>query len=913
MERQLIIASLAVSFLAAAVNASEIGYYSQPALHSDRLVFVSEGDLWTARIPETNTAAPIIAYRLTSSDGSEYLPQISPDGGQIAFAGQYDGNTDVYVMPIDGGAPTRLTFHPSADEPLAWTPDGRRILFRSSRAHPLGRAELWRISASGGMPTRYGFGPCSMISLSPGGSRFAFTRWSNENWSWKRYRGGTAPEIWLGDFTTGTYAPLTDDVANDLFPMWMMGRVFFLSDRTGTANIFSDASQGGDVEQHTTFAPRENVPAAIEGYDVRWPAADVQRRGRHIVFCQAGGLALLDITDNTIRRLNVKLASDRVATRRRMTDPTEMMTEYTLSPDGETLLIGSRGELSAISMESGQVRQLTRSSDVRDWGAAYVGEDQIVLITDMGGQQQIAAMPADGSDGPGLITEDREVWLFPLATSPDGQWAAFGDKTMRLHTLNMITLGRRQVDQAEAGEITDYRFSPDSQWLAYTMLMPNGYGRIFIHSLRTGRSFAVSDDLHSDREPRWDPAGKYLYFLSQRHLNPVMGAFDFEHIYANTTGIYAVPLAEATPPPSPDAARAAGFDLEAWAKGDGEAEKKPAAGEGEVPVEAQPQPGDGEAVQPMQVDVEGIAGRVYALPIEAGTYEQLEALPGAVTYVSNDVEGLLDEVWPPPAAGVGEGKLHRFNVVEEEDKVIAEKVGSYAINQGKTVIVFPTKDGFAKIDLKSEPKPEPVKIVKTQLRVDIQAEWKQIFDEAWRLQRDFYWAPNHTGVDWPAMYEKYQALLPRIGTRGELNDLIGQMIGELSNSHTYVWGGEEQDNIEPVSVGMLGADIELDGGLFKIARIIPGRPGDERLTSPLEAPYLPVSEGDVILKINDVPLMLNSNIYDLLQDQAGKTVRLAIADADGRTNRRTVEVKALGSESGLRYAAWVEANRQYVA
>jgi tricorn protease len=519
----------------ASASAAEIGYYSQPALHGDRLVFVSEGDLWTATVPPAD-GEPITAWRLTSSDGAESKPTFSPDGRQVAFAGEYEGNTDVYVMPVDGGSPTRLTFHPGPDAPLAWTPDGRWVLFRSNRAHAHGRWELWRVSPSGGMPRAYGFGQCSLAAVSSTGQRLAFTRWSNENWNWKGYRGGTAPEIWIGDISTESFEPLTDDPANDLFPMWVLGRVYFLSDRTGAPNLFSVEASGRGTRQHTSFAPVASDPTATEGYDIRWPGVDAQRRGSRIVFCQGGGLAVFNALDESVRRLDVRLASDRVAARRRFADPVETITEYTLSPEGDSLLVGSRGELISFPVKSGPARQLTHTSAGREWGAHWLGEDQLVMITDANGEQQLAVGPADGSGLPGLVTEDREAWLFPPAGAPDGKWAAFGDKTQRLHVLDMITLNRQQVDASEAWEITDYRFSPDSQWLAYVKPMPSGYGMIFIYSLRTGRSFAVSDGWHNDSEPRWDPAGKYLYFLSRRHLDPVMGELDFERVRPRGVG-----------------------------------------------------------------------------------------------------------------------------------------------------------------------------------------------------------------------------------------------------------------------------------------------------------------------------------------------------------------------------------------
>ncbi|MCH8210946.1 MAG: PD40 domain-containing protein [Planctomycetes bacterium] len=908
MTRIMLYCAIALSICNGAVEAAEVGYYSQPALFGDQLVFVSEGDLWTATLGESESG-PIVAYRLTSSDGSESHPCFSPDGRMLAFTAEYDGNRDVYLMPIDGGSPTRLTFHPDPDVALGWTPDGRQVLFRSQRTNPLGRWELWRVYAQGGMPIRYEFGECSMATLSSTGRQIAFTRWSNENWTWKRYRGGAAPEIWIGDLTAETFTNVTDNRANDLFPMWVLGRLYFLSDRTGTANIFSDSPRGGDLKQHTAFAPQPDNPTAVEGYDIRWPSTDAQRRGARIAFCQAGGLALFDAANETVRRLDVRLASDRVAKRQRFAELIETATEYALSPDGTRLLVGSRGELLSLPVKSGPAVQFTRTSAAREWGAAYFGEDQIIMISDAAGEQQIAIAPADGSLLPSLVTEDREAWLFPPVGSSNGQWIAFADKTMRLHTLNMVTFVRRQVDASEAAEITDYRFSPDSHWLAYTKPMPNGYGMIFIHSLRTGRSFAVSDGLHDDREPRWDPAGKFLYFLSRRKLNPVLGELDLEHVYFNSTVMCVVPLTADTPPPIPELAHAVDFDIDTWAKGEpGDPVEVDTADE-EV---EEPPAAEQESEWVMRVDTDGLPQRQFILPIDAGNYRRLEALPGSLCYLSEPVAGLLD--FQIGQSGIAEGKatLHRYDLVAEEDNDLAEMISGYVVNAKRDRIAHPSAEGFVVLDPTGAAESEKVDVAETRLRVNIQDEWNHIFEEAWRLQRDFYWAPNFGGVNWSAMRDKYAALLPRIGTRAELTDLIGEMIGELGTSHTYIWGGQPHDRAESVSVGLLGADIAFENGAYRIKHILPRQSWDEALESPLAAPYLGVQAGSVIHAINGQQLTMQTNPYDLLQDQAGKMIQLTIADDPTSRERRTIQIKALSSERPLRYAAWVESNRRYV-
>ena len=922
MKHQSILVSFAFVALSITAGAAEIGYYRQPALHGDRIVFVSEGDLWTATIGADAGAGPIIAYRLTASDGSESHPRISPDGRWIAFAGQYDGNTDVYLMPVDGGEPLRLTFHPGADLPLDWMPDGRSVLFCSGREHPFGRWELWRISTAGGMPQRYAFGECSMLSLSPVGRRFAFTRWSNEHWTWKRYRGGTAPEIWVGDFAAESFTQLTDNRASDLFPMWLRGRVYFLSDRSNTYNIHSMSPEGGDVTQHTFFAADGDNPTAIDGYDIRWPSADSRPRGQRIIFCQGGGLALFDTSDESVKRLDMRIASDRIAARKRFADPAETLSEFALSPDGKTLLIGTRGEMLAIDVESQVPRQLTRTSGAREWGATYLDEDRIALITDATGEQQIAVMPADGSEMPSLATDDREAWMFPPVASPDGLSLAFGDKTMRLHVLDMQTLTHRQVDQAEAGEITDYRFSPDGQWLAYTKPMPNGMFNIFIYSLRAQRSFAVSDGMSLDHEPRWDPAGKYLYFLSEQHFDPLLGRFDLNHIYVDATQIYAVPLAVDTPPPLPDEARRAEFDLKAWASPGGGGEEPDETDEdepAEVGAEDLPAAEEGEEAQaeqmpPIRIDTDGLSDRHYLLPIEPGNYGSLEALGGSITYLARPAEGMLSDSFFSAGLGPGNGAIHQYNFVEEEDKVLGERISTYTLSRDASTIAYPTQGGITVKPIAPPGEDEQIGLADIQVRVDVRGEWKQMFEEAWRLQRDFYWAPNMVGLDWPAMREKYAALLPRIGTRQELNDVIGELIGELGTSHTYVWGGQqhEHENPEPVSVGLLGASIEFEGGAFRITRILPAAPWSPALASPLADPFRGVKEGDVLLAIDGQPLAPGMNVYELLQDQAGKNIALTIADDAAGANRRTIEIEARGREGALRYAAWVEANRRYV-
>jgi tricorn protease len=404
-----------------------------------------------------------------------------------------------------------------------------------------------------------------------------------------------------------------------------------------------------------------------------------------------------------------------------------------------------------------------------------------------------------------------------------------------------------------------------------------------------------------------------------------MSEFDMEHALMNTVLVYAVALSADTAPPVEDVARAAGFDLEKWGKPPEPESKKDDDSKKQADADAEGEAAAAPDAEPLRVDTEGISTRHFLLPIEPGNYGGLEAMWGALTYIETPVEGLMDDSWPNPPAP--KGVLHRHNLVDskqnapDKNKPLAERIRRYAVSADRGAIAFAVFDDKGKIakfnvikaDGSNKDEPEIVDLGSTQLRVDMLGEWGQMLGEAWRLQRDFYWAPNYVGVDWPAMRVKYDALLPRIGTRAELNDLIGQMIGELGTSHTYIWGGQPYEEPKNVSVGLLGADINFDGQGFRIDKIIPSQPWGDEYQSPLEPPHLGVEPGMYLRAVNGINLMPGMNVYDLLQDQAGKMVRLTIADQPAGPNTRVIEVEPLRTEQPLRYAAWVEGNRQYVA
>ena len=800
--------------------------------------------------------------------------------------------------------------------------------------------------AAGGAPVRFDLGECSFASLHPDGRRIAFTRWSNEHWSWKRYRGGTAPDVWVGDLVEGTFSRLTETDANELFPVWVGDRVAFLSDRTGTANLYVDAGRGGALRAVTSFASNDGAPAAVEGYDVRWPSPDASGAPR-VVFCQAGGLAVVELDSGAVARLDVRLASDRKAARDRFADPLDTATSYAVAADGKAILLATRGEVLRLPVDGGlPAVQVTRSSGAREWGPAPLGADRIAMVSDARGEQDLVVLRADGAEPPETLERHEAQWLFPPVATLDGAWVAYGDKSLNLHLVEVGPKRRRTVDTSKAGEIRDYRFSPDGRFLAYVMPLENGYGEIRVHEVATGQTFPASGPLHDDFAPRWDPAGRYLYFLSRRHLDPVIGDLDFEHALVGTVEVFAIPLQKTTPPPSLALARAAGFDLEAWGKPgrgkkgrgrgkedgaeDGGEGAEKAAEEGKDKEEGKEKEDgkDKEAAEggkdappakpkPVEIDREGLAERAVVLPIEAGEIRALEAIRGGVLWLTSPRRGLLRDDGPRDERAFGDGTatLHRRLLAKEEkaETTIASGIRGFAVGGDAETIVWASKGSFRVLEAHGAPDAaKTVAVGDARIRVSTREEWRQILREAWRLQRDFYWADTLCGCDWPAMLAKYEALLPRVGTRAELNDLLGQMFGELGTSHTYVSGGEAFEPPVSVSVGLLGADLERDGDAVRIRRVVPGQPWDDRLVSPLAQAHVGVAEGSVLLAVDDVAVGADRDPYELLQDKAGKPVRLKVAaDASGK-DAKTVTVTAVRSERGLRYAEWVEGNRRRV-
>jgi len=898
--------------LAHPAHAGESGYCRQPALNGSRLVFVAEGDLFWCTLPEQGFTGEgphaLTASRLTSADGHESHPRFSPDGQWLAFAAAYEGNTDVYVMPAEGGTPRRLTHHPADDLPIGWTADGQSILFTSDREYVTVGSRAFRVHVTGGAATALNFGPCGAVSFSSTGQRFAFNPWTALEWQWEGYRGGLAGEIWLGNTGDGTYTRFTNHPARDLWPQWIGGRVYFATDRGGAMNIASDALAGSDVRMHTSFAPVAGQPTAIEGYALRDLSCDSARRGTKLVFSQGGRLAIYDTEHNRLERLEISLVTDRVATRRRAVPLLDRAERAFFAPMGDAIIVEARGELVRVDLATELATTISRSPGVRERGAVPLQPNHLAFITDESGSQQIGLMAADGSEPGAPLTENVSGWLFDPVASPTGTHVAWGDSLGRLTILDVMSLERTAVETCAAGHIEDYRFSPDGNWLAWTRPLPTGLSQVMLFSLRTRAIVAVTDGRHADHSPRWDPARLFLYFLSDRWTDPLIDPVTFTAAPPTPTLLGVVPLQRLLPPPTPHM-NAGQFDLELWGT-PGMMAPEP----GVVEMEGgRPEAEDFRRPQgPMMVDEADIPARVALLPLRAGRYGDLEAIWGGVTMLSDAPRGgMEDEAHEDEPTSA----LLRFDPRSGQVTVLAPATRSYSLSLDASILVHTTNEGVRIVPMTEMlGPPHEISLKEATILSDPAAERAQIFREAWQRQLAFFWAPNMAGIDWKAMIVKYEALLPRLGSREELNDVLAQLFGELRTSHAFVGGGDRHRREEPspVSTGLLGADLLYRNGSVRLERILPPAEWIPQMDSPLARPWNGVKPGDRLVAIDGNPIGADTDPYALLVDRAGAPITLTV-ESDGGGNRRTVEMIALDDESELRQLAWARERHDQVA
>jgi len=873
------------------------GYLSYPDIHGDRIVFVSEGDLWLA--PVTGNAA----RRLTRGAGIEQYPKFSPDGRLIAFTGQYGGNQDVYVIASEGGELRRLTYHPDPDQVLAWRPDASAIIYRSFGQSPFWEFEAFSVPLDGGPPQRLPWPAVGQLSIAPDGNRAVVSHRSLEHANWKRYTGGQQEDLYLTDVAGSAFSKLTDYAGMDAFPMWGDELIYFISDRSGVANLHSMRFDGSDVRQLTHH----------ETFSIRAASFGSQR----IVYQIGGEVRLFDPQTEEDRAIPIRLGSDRAERQPRFVPAQDFLTEYELSPDGETLLLGSRGELFAVRLEQDRIIHLTRSAGVREMSASWLADgERILCLTDASGELELALIPAGG--GPTTpVTRNSAGWRYPPVASPDGRRAAFSDKDGVLWICELASGALARVDEGGAWEIDEYSWSPDGRYLAYSKPEANTFRSIFIYHVSSARTIRITGPETEDHNPVFDPQGRYLYFLSDRELAPIGSDFDYEVAFSGTTRPYAVLLrAGARSPFEPGA-----LDESASSDTDASPPEKRAKSRTKGKQVEDPVP---EGLASVTVDEKGLMERVVPFPVPPGIYRGLAAREGSIFLLTKSIDESMredSENGEPPSY-----TLVNIAVADPQPRAIVYGIRSYSLSADGGTVAFRPSSGaevliastaIEEYDAAAGPDGgEGVKeapLTQISVAVDPAVEWRQIFGEAWRFYRDFFWSRDMSGVPWDALLARYAPLLDKAGTRQELNLIIGELIGELNTSHAYAGGG---DMGHPIfnPVGLLGADLSPapDAGGYRIDRILEGELWEPDGRSPLRAPGSEVAEGEIIIAVDGESAAPPNNPFALLQLRAGQKVELTVKSGASKSEPRRVLVTTLEDDHALRYLDWVRRTRARV-
>ena len=899
--RRLIASCLMVLAAGFAGRAEEARLLRFPALHGDQLVFTYAGDLFTV------SAKGGVARRLTTDpNGFEMFARFSPDGKTLAFTGQYDGNTEVYVMPAEGGTPKRLTYTATLERDdvsdrmgpnnivMAWR-DNETVVYRSRRTqwNPF-KGELTLAKIGGGIPETLPLPRGGWCSFSPDGKRLAYNRVFREFRTWKRYRGGQADEIWLYDFESAATTKLTSDPAQDIFPMWHGDRIYFVSERDENrqANLYVLDLKTKQTRQLTKFTE----------FAVKFPSLG----DTGIVFENGGFLYRLDFGTEQAEKVAIEIHEDFASGRGGWKDVSKETTSYDVAPDGSRALLGARGEIFSVPAKNGPTRNLTQTSGVHERNAAWSPDGKwIAYVSDQSGETEIWIRPQDGLGEPQQLTTGADTYKYELAWSPDSKRIAWTDKLNRLQFVEVESKAVTLAAKSDAFEIRDFAWSPDSQWLAFTKPEVRRFANIYLYGLAAKTTVQVTDGWFDVGSPEFSSDGKYLFFVSERSFTPTYSQTEWNHVYNDMERIYLVTLAKDTKSPfapksdevklkddkkdekpkdTPPDVKAG--ETEAKKDGDKPADKK-------LDGKEEPKKEDKKVV--VKVDADGIQQRITVLPPGAAGYGGLTSVGEKLFYFKK-------------------GKLHFYELDKEKETEVGDAAG-YRVTADRKKMLVKVGGDFAIIDLpggKLDLGDKKLSLADLKVTLDRRAEWNQIYAECWRQMRDFMFDPNLHGVDWPAMRKRYEPLLAHVRHRADLTFLIGELIGELNIGHAYVGGGD-YPKPERVPLGLLGAKLSRDAsGFYKVDRVLRGQNWDPKYRSPLTEIGVNVKAGDFIVAINGKSTKELTDLYAALVGTAGKQVKLKVNDTPKEDGAREETVIPTADEQPLYYLDWVLGNIEKV-
>ena len=866
----------------------------EPALSRTRIVFSFAGDLWTVSREGGE------ANRLTTGIGIETSPHFSPDGKLIAFTGEYDGNVDVYVIPAAGGVPRRLTYHPGSDAVAGWTPDGKQVLFVSGRSSTSGRfARLFTIPVDGAFPSEVPLPMGYEGSYSADGRQLAYVPLPRGFNAWKRYRGGMATPIWIANLADSSIERLPRDNSNDFNPMWVGDKIYFLSDRNGPITLFS----------YDTKSKKLAELIQNGGLDIKSASAGPDA----IVFEQFGSLNLIDLKAGKPKKLNITIHADMLAVRPKYEKVGTRLLNAGISPTGVRAIFEARGEILSVPAEKGDVRNLTNTPGVAERSPAWSPDGKwIAYFSDESGEYALHLRDQRGTGEVKKISLGNPPSFFYSPNwSPDSRKIAYSDKRLNIWYLDIEKGTPVKVDTLNrGGGGMSMDWSPDSRWIVYTKPLKSWFRAVFIYSLEEGKSSQITDAMSDAENAVFDKSGKYLYFTASTDIGPRIFGFDMSsYPLRPTRSVYVCVLKKDLPSPlAPESdEEKVSEEKKELKKDEGKAADKPdQAGEKKADAAA-PKAGDKDKKEPPKVaiDFDNIGQRILALPIPARNFVGLAAGKANTLFV---VEFPTD-----PAPGSPGAILHKWDQEKRKFDKVLDTVGSFDLSaNGEKMLYRQGPSWFiAAVAQPIKPGEGKLKTEDMEVSVDPRAEWNQMYRETWRIERDFFYDPNHHGLDLQATAKKYEPYLQSLVHRADLNYLFQEMLGELSVGHLYVGGGDVPDP-KRVPGGLLGADYMIENGRYRLARLYNGENWNPDLRAPLTQPGVNVAAGEYLLSVGGRNLTGTDNIYQFFEATATKQVVIKVGPNPDGSNSREVIVVPVASESRLRNLAWVEDNRRKV-
>ncbi|MBD3386581.1 protease [candidate division KSB1 bacterium] len=848
-----------------------------PAIYEDQIVFSYGGDLYNV------DRQGGVARRLTSDTGYESFPRFSADGKHIAFTAQYDGNTEVYLIPAEGGVPKRLTYTATLNRDYIWDRMGPnnivmgwmntkdRILFRSRmREFNSFLGQLYTVGLDVNLPEQLPLPRGGFCSFSPDDSKLAFNRVFREFRTWKRYRGGMADDIWIYDFNSKETVNVTDHPAQDIIPMWHQDDIYFLSDRDENErmNLYVYHHGTTEIEKLTDFVD----------FDIKFPSLGKEA----IVFENGGRIYCYDLSLKALNSVKIIIANDGTESRSGLKDVRKNITNYEISPDGKRALFGARGDVFTVPAREGVTYNLTRSAGIHERGSKWSPDGKwIAYISDASGEDEIYIHSQDKPGNALQLTRNADTYKFRIKWSPDSKKILWSDKKLRLLYVDIQSKNVDTVATSKEWEFNYFNWSPDSRWITYQKSEAESMDIIYIHSLESKKSWPVTDGWYTSTAPSFSHDGKFLFFVSDRDFNPTFSQTEWNHAYIDMARIYFVTLNKSVESPFKP-----------------ENDKVVVNSNGEDKSKKEESMESKKEKLVLSVEPEGLKDRIGVLPVQAANYRHLSCFENAIYYIRK-------------GSGDKQPVLLYYDLEKKKETEIANTSGYEISADGKKMLIKIGKD-YGIIDLpraKTDNLDSETRLDLQGLKValDRKAEWKQIFNECWRQMKYFFYAPNMHGVDWQQLKEKYQFLVPHVRHRADLTYIIGEMISELNVGHAYVGGGD-MPKVEKVKTGLLGARLQRTSQYYQVKTILPGENWVNSRRSPLTEIGVDVSEGDYILAVNGISTKEMDNIYQHLADTPGKQVILTVNDKPTAKGSREVIVKPIDDESDLYYYNWVQQN-----